>query len=140
MVYQVCDIKENSVDSVIPQRVNEYLKHYSIIRHRGVQDQYGRWFPFPEEVASCCKAIHKPTAPYRYTLLKHCLTIWHFANLHELDYTVLRKAIVTSPDYQKLQRHIQAKKALNKIMGKSVPNPDYFGKNKKAAKKEEANV
>jgi len=127
----VRSVEENSLERSMSEWVYVYLTHYEKIRWHGVYDEHHKWWPIPQEVASCCLSVVSPTFPYKYTLLKHCQTMSHFANLHQLDYKVLRQAVMASPEYRKVKKRHEAKRVFNKVMGQPGPDPDYFGKKRK---------
>lgn len=58
----------------------------------GEFDSKRRWQPSPSERRACCHLIRTPSARYPYTLMKHCRTVTHIAELYEVDASALRTA------------------------------------------------
>lgn len=69
----------------------------------GEFDKGGRWYPSREETCSCCSSIRSPSRAYQYSLMVHCRTCEHIANLYgvsSLDIRrYLRKGIVPNKEH-----------------------------------------
>lgn len=53
----------------------------------------GTWLPSDKEKQSCCDSIRTPSVKYPYSLMTHCRTIEHIANLYNVDKKELKQAI-----------------------------------------------
>ena len=53
-------------------------------------DSGGRWWPSESEERGCCKSIRSPSRRYPYSLLVHCRTLRHIANLCGVKESELR--------------------------------------------------
>lgn len=47
----------------------------------GKFDSAGRWYPSDEERQSCCDFVRSPSRAYPYSLMVHCRSKKHIANL-----------------------------------------------------------
>lgn len=56
-------------------------------------DNAKRWEPNRDEKCVCCCFIRTPSRNFPYSLMAHCRTITHVANLHNVDESKLRKAV-----------------------------------------------
>jgi hypothetical protein len=52
-----------------------------------------RFYPSEEERCSCCDGIRQPSARWPYSLMKHCRTVPHIANLFGVDPRDLRREL-----------------------------------------------
>lgn len=59
----------------------------------GTFDRGGRWYPADAERQSCCAVIRRPSRAYPYSLLSHCRSAEHIAQLCGVDLATLREAI-----------------------------------------------
>ena len=59
----------------------------------GYFDDKGRWYPSDEETQPCCEDIRTPTRRFPYSLMVHCRTLRHVAQLHDVDEGTLRQAV-----------------------------------------------
>ena len=50
------------------------------------------WKPTAAERRKCCDAVQKPTAKVPHTLLQHCRSVLHVANLYGVEQALLLKA------------------------------------------------
>lgn len=48
---------------------------------RGSFDKAGRWYPAESEACSCCAGLRSPSQRWPYSLMLHCRTRKHVANL-----------------------------------------------------------
>ena len=55
-------------------------------------DNAMRWYPSHEEQQTCCRTIRTPSRAYPYSLMLHCRTVQHVANLCGVEAGRLRKA------------------------------------------------
>lgn len=71
-----------------------YIERKSRAKHPdGEFDSGGRWYPTAAEKCSCCDTIRKPSRSWPYSLMLHCRTASHIANLCNVSEKELRKAI-----------------------------------------------
>jgi hypothetical protein len=74
--------------------IDMYLKRQSQEESPlGEFDRGGRWYPYQDERRECCRAIRSPSRAFPYSLLKHCMTLRHVANLYGVDESKLRRAL-----------------------------------------------
>lgn len=59
----------------------------------GYFDGAGRWYPDDDEHQACCRLIRRPTRTYPYSLLLHCRSAEHVAEVHDVSVTELRRAL-----------------------------------------------
>lgn len=62
----------------------------------GRRDNGGRWFPSPGEHRPCCDTIRRPSRAFPYTLLAHCRTARHIAQLYGVSRSEVLTGIVKS--------------------------------------------
>ncbi len=60
---------------------------------KGEFDTRGRWYPSITEKQPCCFNIRAPSGAYPYSLLVHCRTITHIANLFNVPIKDLRSYV-----------------------------------------------
>ena len=58
----------------------------------GRRDNGGRWRPTENERQECCNGVRSPTRAWPWSLMLHCRTAQHIANLYGVDASELRKA------------------------------------------------
>ena len=58
----------------------------------GKFDNAMRWYPSNEEHQTCCQTIRTPSRAFPYSLMLHCRTVQHVANLCGVETRELRKA------------------------------------------------
>lgn len=51
-----------------------------------------RWYPSKDERCECCDYIREPSRTWPYSLLLHCRTIGHVAELFGVDEKAVRRA------------------------------------------------
>lgn len=56
-------------------------------------DNAGRWEPNGEEWCECCSYIRSPSRSYPFSLIVHCRTVGHIAQLYKVDKSDLRKKV-----------------------------------------------
>ncbi len=72
----------------------EFVLRQSRQRHpKGSFDKQGRWWPDEEEERPCCRRIRTPSRRWPYSLLVHCRTLHHIAQLFGVDENALRKVV-----------------------------------------------
>jgi hypothetical protein len=59
----------------------------------GTFDKQDRWRPSDEEKCACCADIRPPSVNYPFSLMMHCRTVPHIANLFGVNAFELRKAV-----------------------------------------------
>jgi transcription initiation factor TFIIIB Brf1 subunit/transcription initiation factor TFIIB len=70
----------------------------------GEFDKKKRWYPKPDERRECCNHIRSPSSMYPYSLLVHCRSIKHIAQLCGVDEVKLRRRIRELEPAVKLER------------------------------------
>jgi len=76
----------------LEKAVEEYLNRQSRKTHpEGQFDNKKRWYPAEHEKQECCSYIRSPSAGWPFSLLVHCRTAEHVANLFKVDVTDLRR-------------------------------------------------
>ena len=71
-----------------------YLDRKNRLSHpEGTFDKGGRFYPDKFEDRDCCKFIRSPSRSYPYSLMHHCRSIDHIANLYKKDLKKLKIAI-----------------------------------------------
>ena len=81
----------------IQEAMCEFTKRSHRINHpSGSFDKQGRWYPSDNEKRSCCNAIRSPSTSFPYSLMNHCRTKKHIAELYKVDIKELGKAIKNS--------------------------------------------
>lgn len=78
--------------------LKEAVRIYCLRKERkdhpdGEFDKGGRFYPSDDEHRKCCDRVRSPSRSYPYSLMTHCRTITHIANLAEVSESELRKAI-----------------------------------------------
>ena len=102
----------------LDEALADYESRQSRLSHpNGEFDNKTRWTPSSTEEQSCCSSIRQPSAAYPYSLLKHCRSIEHIANLHDVDVRFLRRAYREAhpPKHPRGQEPITAYKAVMQI-------------------------
>ena len=61
-----------------------YSRKLRLTHPEGHFDKAGRWWPSDREQYSCCNAIRTPSRAYPFSLMVHCRTRKHVANLLEV--------------------------------------------------------
>jgi len=71
-----------------------YIARKSRAEHPdGTFDSARRWEPSDEERCDCCAYVRWPSRAWPLSLMKHCRSIEHVANLFKVDVTELRRAV-----------------------------------------------
>ena len=63
---------------------------------KGSYDKRGRWYMALDEKRDCCDHIRYPSAACPYSLLRHCRTMQHIAQLYDVDLGALRTMVATA--------------------------------------------
>ena len=81
-------------DEVVIQAAYEYVRRQERRAHPdGIFDGVGRWYPSEAEGQPCCDRIRRPSGRWPYSLMTHCRSVAHVANLYGVDPKELRRAI-----------------------------------------------
>jgi len=56
-------------------------------------DSGGCWYPSECEEQPCCSGIRRPSRAWPYSLMTHCRTLPHVANLYGVDPKEVRRAV-----------------------------------------------
>ncbi len=59
----------------------------------GKFDKGGRWYPSETEWQTCCGLIRTPSRMWPYSLMKHCRSVEHVANLYSVPVKELRREV-----------------------------------------------
>ena len=71
----------------------EWIARKTRMRHpKGKTDRGGRWYPTDEEQQPCCRTIRHPSRKWPWSLMTHCRSAQHVANLLGFEVSTLRKA------------------------------------------------
>ena len=62
----------------------------------GVYDTRGRWYPADDEKRNCCYHIRYPSVGHPYSLMLHCRTMAHIAQLYDVDLRALRTMVAAA--------------------------------------------
>jgi hypothetical protein len=89
-------------NAVAQHRLQSAAQVYNDRRDRrthpdGHTDNGGRWYPSKAESQPCCRGIRGPSRSYPWSLMLHCRTLTHVANLYDVDLADLRQAGRKSP-------------------------------------------
>jgi len=69
-----------------------YLNRQSRASHPdGEFDKAKRWYPDASEKCDCCDAIRSPSRDYPFSLMVHCRSVGHVANLYGVNATDLKR-------------------------------------------------
>ena len=85
-------------EAIMKGTIRDAALEYVLRRDRGTNpigtfDDAGRWFPDRDlEWRDCCDDIRHPSRQYPYSLMTHCRTIVHVANLYGKDPRRVRRA------------------------------------------------
>ena len=80
--------------SKLDKAAREYLARQARESHpKGEFDNAQRFYPSQQEHQDCCDDIRPPSRTYPFSLIKHCRSIEHVANLFEVDVTELRHRV-----------------------------------------------
>ena len=71
-----------------------YKRRQSRLEHpSGTFDRKKRFFPTESEVCACCRKVREPSSRWPYSLMIHCRSMEHVANLYGVDVKDLRREI-----------------------------------------------
>ena len=85
---------ENRKMDKLEQAAQCYINRLNRKEHpEGTFDKAKRFQPSEQESRDCCNHIRRPSARFPYSLMVHCRTIEHIANLYEVDTTELRRLV-----------------------------------------------
>lgn len=77
----------------VKEAAEEYIKRQDRRSHpSGSCDKGGRWYPDESERCECCESIREPSRAYPWSLMIHCRTARHVANLYGVDKADVRRA------------------------------------------------
>ena len=81
------------IDSLLHAAAKTYLARHDRVEHpAGGFDRAGRWVPSAIERQDCCECIRTPSRAYPYSLMLHCRSAEHVANLFGVTPRELRRA------------------------------------------------
>ena len=78
------------------QALDRAIETYKARRDRvsgpvGRRDGAGRWYPAESERRACCDHIRAPSRAWPWSLLRHCCTAAHVANLYGVQAADVRR-------------------------------------------------
>jgi len=80
------------LDEAIADCLVEYQARQNREAHPdGHFDRGGRWYPSEAERQVCCSSIRPPSRKWPYSLLKHCRSLCHVANLYGLEPDMVKR-------------------------------------------------
>lgn len=86
-------VTDEIVDSIVVNAAREYLMRKNRTSHpSGRFDNAQRFFPDQGEHRPCCTCVRSPSRAYPYSLMTHCRSAEHVANLYDVDASALRRA------------------------------------------------
>ena len=88
----------------------------------GDTDRKSRWYPTQSEHQDCCSFIRRPSTRYPWSLMLHCRTVTHIANLYGVTEAELHQAL-KPPKADRPRRHLREPTAWAKLM----ENEDEMG-------------
>ena len=78
----------------LDKAAREYLARQKRESHpEGSFDNAQRFYPSQQERQDCCDYIRPPSRTYPFSLIKHCRSAEHVANLYGVDVTELRHRV-----------------------------------------------
>jgi hypothetical protein len=91
------------------------------------------WYPLPTETRECCRNTRPPSLAYPWSYYRHCYSVVHMANLHNVDPRILKGLV---KEYNKLKDISQIKEwcrreisrelyILHHAFGKTKPRKKY---------------
>jgi hypothetical protein len=88
---------KKAVESAVQLAAAEYIARQDRKHHpHGKFDNGGRWFPSDFEERNCCAGIRQPSRSWPYSLMTHCRTMEHVANMYGVEIKLLRKAVAAA--------------------------------------------
>jgi hypothetical protein len=88
----------------------------------GYFDNAKRWYPHETEECKCCSYIRTPSRAYPFSIMTHCRTVNHIANLYKIDVTELRKAINI---HKKILKQQEALSIRTKVLSFQIPELSF---------------
>lgn len=71
-----------------------YIKRRNRTDHpEGKTDKGGRWFPSDYEKQPCCDNVRSPSRSFPWSLMTHCRSTEHIANLYGIPKETLKNAL-----------------------------------------------
>ncbi|MHB1701716.1 MAG: hypothetical protein ACYCSN_16615 [Acidobacteriaceae bacterium] len=78
--------------ATLTRAAREYLDRKARISHpEGARDSAGRWYPSKAEWQDCCDKVRDPSRNWPWSLLTHCGSAEHVAELFGVDAADLRR-------------------------------------------------
>ena len=82
------------MEEQIALAAQEYLNRQARKTHpEGKKDRAGRWYPSEQEHQACCSAIRSPSRSWPWSLMTHCRTAAHVAELYQVPVGELRRVV-----------------------------------------------
>lgn len=80
--------------SQLEKAIEEFRNRRNRTSHpKGKIDNGGRWYPSETEKCDCCKVIREPSRAYPWSLMIHCRTMRHVANLFSIKLSDMKKGM-----------------------------------------------
>jgi hypothetical protein len=73
--------------------VEYLLRKWKRAHPKGHTEKGMKWYPVDEENQDCCKSIRQPSRAYPWSLMTHCRSLTHVANLYGVDETEVRNCL-----------------------------------------------
>lgn len=85
--------ESNDYAARLEEAAREYVARQDRKEHPGGSfDKAGRWYPSKKERCECCDYIRTPSRAWPNSLIKHCRSVEHVANLYDVGVKDLRRA------------------------------------------------
>lgn len=87
-------MEDEDYEVTLEKAAHEYRSRKNRNSHpAGSFDRAKRWEPDAEEWCSCCASIRSPSKAFPYSLMTHCRSLEHVANLFHVDIYNLREKL-----------------------------------------------
>ena len=92
------DLKMDKESMEYTENLRQAAKEYKDRQKRythpsGSFDRAGRWEPDDSERQDCCDDVREPSRAYPYSLMVHCRSMEHVANLYDVDKADLQQQL-----------------------------------------------
>jgi hypothetical protein len=88
------EMKDEDYELTLEKAGREYLSRKNRDSHpAGSFDNAKRWEPDSTEWCSCCASIRSPSRAFPFSLMTHCRSLQHVANLFFVDAHDLREKL-----------------------------------------------
>ena len=92
------EIREFAQTATESERLTAALEEFFSRQDRrshpeGWRDAGGRWWPSDAECTALCATVRRPSAAWPWSIMLHCRTTTHLAELFDVDADVLKKLV-----------------------------------------------